>query len=119
MGSDVFKDGKMNHLINLMANHRHLHLNIMCLTQRYNQIPKTVRILFNVYIFFDVTSKLELKIIYDEVACQFYETFDIFYNIFRNLMQKMHDFILFDKMPKNDNKSLNVRHNFNKLLKIN
>ena len=119
ISSSVLSSSNQNKLTNLIINHRHLHLNIMLLVQRFTKIPLTLRILFKVYVVFNISSNNEIKNFFDEVACEFFKNFNEFYDVFKKTVRiNKHNFMILDKFPINDNKNLKIRINFDKYLTI-
>ena len=59
----------------------------------------------------------EIKHFYDEVANSYFTSFYDFLNIYRNITNVPHNFILIDGDPKSDD--LKIRKNFNGLIHIN
>lgn len=97
----LFKMSNSNNpMINFVIKHRHYSCSLMIVTQAFKAIPKTIRTNCNVLILFDIASKAELKVVYEELA-------DVdekcWYKMFRYCTAEPFSFMYYNnKFPKND-----------------
>ena len=114
LGSNVISKKTNNKLNKIIANHRHSHLNIFILTQYYRAIPKSIRSNVKQFFLWKIQDIIQMKIFYDEIANNFFNSFDEFKYVFINITSEPHNFLCIDQDPKNDN--LKIRSGFNGII---
>ena len=116
LGSNVISKKTNNKLNKIIANHRHSHLNIFILSQYYRAIPKSIRSNVKQFFLWKIQDVSQMKIFYDEIANNFFNSFDEFKDVFINITNEPHNFLCIDQDPKRDN--LKIRSGFNGIIKI-
>jgi len=117
-GSDVITNNKKHPLRQIISNHRHCHINLFLLIQNYTDaLPTNVRRLIKQYFLYKFNDLKEVRQFYDEIASAYFDSFDQFRELYRDITNVQHNFILIDNDPKNEN--LKVRRNFDELIIIN
>lgn len=116
-GSSVISDKKTNPLTQIVSNHRHNHINLFLLIQNYTKgLPANVRRLIKQYFLYKFNDMKEIRQFYDEIASSYFESFEHFRNVYQNITNVQHNFILIDNEPKHD--QLRVRKNFDELIML-
>ena len=117
LGSDVICNKKGNVLNKMIANHRHLRLNIYLAIQTFtNGIPKSLRRIIKQYYLWKFNDIGEIENFYKEIGSSIFSSFDEFIKIYREITNKPHNFLLLDSDPLKDN--LKIRENFDTIITL-
>jgi hypothetical protein len=117
LGSQVISNKKSNVLNKLIANHRHLRCNIYMAIQTFtNGIPKSLRRIIKQYYLWKFNDLGEIEHFYKEIGSAYFKSFDYFEEIYREVTNKPHTFLLLDSDPIKS--EYTIRENFNSIIKL-
>ena len=109
-GTHAIQNDSDNPLLQIISNHRHLHLSVFILMQNYKKVPLAIRTLMKKYFLFYFGSKKQIETFYEEIAFSYFEDAKEFERLYRILTKGKNNFMLIDLDPKDER--LAIRRNF-------
>lgn len=94
VGSELFSSHHRNPFKMMNANHRHLSLSILMITQAYKEIPKTVRTQFSCLILLKIFSEKEKEVIMEEYPMDMYK--DKWQQVYEHCTNEPYTFLYFN-----------------------
>ncbi len=113
-GTDAFTSGRRDRMAHITIKHRHVGLNVVCLVQTLQGMPRVQRLNSNIFVIFKTSDVKQL----DEIASLFgaFISKQDFITLYRYATREPHDFFFVDLNPKTE--SHRFRRGWNELLEI-
>lgn len=113
VGSSLYNRSQKSVFKTLNANHRHLSMSMLEVSQAYKEIPKTVRTNFTCLILFKMYNEQEKKVIYEEYPMGL--STSQWENVYRQCTKEPHSFMFIDTLKP---EGLKIMKNFNSIPKF-